>query len=95
MRKTFLSLGATAAGAAVALVLTAGASPDGGPAPVVDGVDMKTAPATMSPEPGAYPSYDYQLVSIINAYPRKYTGVGLKADSNEVAVEGITLTSEG
>ena len=44
MRKTFLSLGATAAGAAVALVLTAGASPDGGPAPVVDGVDMKTAP---------------------------------------------------
>ena len=25
----------------------------------------------------------------------KYTGVGLKADSNEVAVEGITLCHEG
>src|SRR5215208_1607460 len=28
--------------------------------------------------------------SIINAWPKKYTGVGLKADSNEVAVEDIT-----
>ena len=26
--------------------------------------------------------------SILNAWPKKYTGVGLKADSNEVAVEG-------
>ena len=26
---------------------------------------------------------------------KKYTGVGLKADSNEVAVEGITLCHEG
>jgi phage tail-like protein len=33
--------------------------------------------------------------SIINAWPKKYTGVGLKADSNEVAVEGITLAHEG
>jgi|SRR5215211_698003 len=33
--------------------------------------------------------------SIINAWPKKYTGVGLKADSNEVAVEGITLSHEG
>jgi phage tail-like protein len=33
--------------------------------------------------------------SIINAWPKKYTGVGFTADSNEVAVEGITLTHEG
>src|ERR687886_722768 len=33
--------------------------------------------------------------SIINAWPKKYTGVGLKADSNEVAVEGLTLCHEG
>ena len=33
--------------------------------------------------------------SIVNAWPKKYTGVGLKADSNEVAVEGITLCHEG
>jgi phage tail-like protein len=33
--------------------------------------------------------------SIINAWPKKYTGVGLAADSNEVAVEGITLAHEG
>jgi phage tail-like protein len=33
--------------------------------------------------------------SIINAWPKKYTGVGLKADSNEVAVESITLCHEG
>jgi phage tail-like protein len=33
--------------------------------------------------------------SIINAWPKKYTGVGLKGDSNEVAVEGITLCHEG
>ena len=43
---------------------------------------------------------DYELkpvvtYSIINAWPKKYTGVGLKADSNEVAVEGITLCHEG
>jgi len=29
------------------------------------------------------------------AWPKKYTGVGLKADSNEVAVEGITLCNDG
>jgi T4-like virus tail tube protein gp19 len=97
MRKSLLSLGATAATAtaAAALVLAAGASPDGGRSPIVDGVDLKTAPATMHPESGDYPSYDYQLVSITNAWPKKYTGVGLKADSNEVAVEGITLDHEG
>ena len=42
--------------------------------------------------------YEGQTVvtySIINAWPKKYTGVGLKADSNEVAVEGITLCHEG
>ena len=42
--------------------------------------------------------YEHQPVvtySIINAWPKKYTGVGLKADSNEVAVEGITLAHEG
>ena len=33
--------------------------------------------------------------SIINAWPMKYTGVGLKADSNEVAIESITLCHEG
>ena len=33
--------------------------------------------------------------SIVNAWPKKYTGGGLKADSNEVAVEGITLCHEG
>ena len=33
--------------------------------------------------------------SITNAWPKKYTGVGLKADSNEVAVEGISLCHEG
>ena len=43
---------------------------------------------------------DYELkpvvtYSIINAWPKKYTGVGLKADSNEVAVEGVTLCHEG
>jgi phage tail-like protein len=43
---------------------------------------------------------DYQgqpvvTYSIINAWPKKYTGVGLKADANEVAVEGLTLAHEG
>jgi phage tail-like protein len=33
--------------------------------------------------------------SVINAWPKKYSGVGLKADSNEVAVEGVTLCHEG
>ena len=33
--------------------------------------------------------------SILNAWPKKYSGVGLKADSNEVAVEGLTLCHEG
>jgi phage tail-like protein len=33
--------------------------------------------------------------SIINAWPKKYTGVSLTADSNEVAVESITLAHEG
>lgn len=33
--------------------------------------------------------------SIINAWPKKYTGVGLNADSNEAAVEGVTLCHEG
>ena len=33
--------------------------------------------------------------SLVNAWPKKYTGVGLKADSNEVAVEGVTLCHEG
>ena len=33
--------------------------------------------------------------SISNAWPKQYHGVGLKADSNEVAVEGITLFHEG
>ena len=87
MRRTLLTLGATAATAAGALVLTAGASPDGSGSQIVDGADLKTAPATMPPEVGDYPSYDYQLVSIIDAWPKKYAGVGLKADSNEVAVE--------
>ena len=43
---------------------------------------------------------DYELkpvvtYSIINAWPKKYTGVGRKADTNEVAVEGITHCHEG
>ena len=33
--------------------------------------------------------------SITNAWPVKYSGMGMKADSNEVAVEGITLAHEG
>jgi phage tail-like protein len=33
--------------------------------------------------------------SIINAWPKKYTGVGVKADSNEVALEAVTLCHEG
>lgn len=91
MRKPLLTLGATGATAAVALVLTAGSAPGGGRSQIVAGVDMKSATATMGPESGDYPSYDYQLVNIVNTWPKKYTGVGLKADSNEVAVEGITL----
>jgi phage tail-like protein len=33
--------------------------------------------------------------SLVNAWPVKYAGMGLKADSNEVAVEGLTLAHEG
>ena len=33
--------------------------------------------------------------SITKAWPKTYTEAGLKADSNEVAVEGITLAHEG
>lgn len=33
--------------------------------------------------------------SSIMAWPKKYTGVGLQADSNEIAVEAITLAHEG
>jgi phage tail-like protein len=33
--------------------------------------------------------------SIINAWPKKYTGLALKADSNEAALEGVTLSHEG
>jgi phage tail-like protein len=33
--------------------------------------------------------------SLVNAWPVKYSGMGLKADSNEVAVEGLTLAHEG
>jgi phage tail-like protein len=33
--------------------------------------------------------------SILQAWPRKYTAAALKADSNEVAVEEITLAHEG
>jgi phage tail-like protein len=33
--------------------------------------------------------------SIINAWPKKYTGVGLTADPNEAALEAITLCHEG
>jgi phage tail-like protein len=95
MRKTILSLGATATSAAVALVLASGASPEAGGRPAEQGVDMKSATVETSSESGAYHSFDYQLVSVINAWPKKYTGVGLKADSNEVAVEGITLDHEG
>ena len=36
-----------------------------------------------------------ETYSITNAWPKQYTGRGLKADSNEVAVEGITLCHEG
>jgi len=43
---------------------------------------------------------DYEMkpivtYSIVNAWPVKYSGMGLKADSNEVAVEGLTLAHEG
>ena len=33
--------------------------------------------------------------SIINAWPKKYTGIGLKADSDEAAHEAVTLRHEG
>ena len=36
-----------------------------------------------------------ETYSLINAWPKQYTAVELKADSNEVAVEGITLCHEG
>ncbi len=43
---------------------------------------------------------DYEMkpivtYSIVNAWPVKYSGMGMKADSNEVAVEGLTLAHEG
>jgi phage tail-like protein len=43
---------------------------------------------------------DYEMqpivtYSVINAWPAKYSGMGMKADSNEVAVEGLTLAHEG
>ena len=45
--------------------------------------------------------YDYErrvkmrVLTSSTRGPKKYTGVGLKADSNEVTVEGITLCHEG
>jgi phage tail-like protein len=33
--------------------------------------------------------------SIINAWPKKYTGIGLRADSDEAALEAVTLRHEG
>ena len=43
---------------------------------------------------------DYEMkpivtYSLVNAWPVKYSGMGMKADSNEVAVEGLTLAHEG
>jgi hypothetical protein len=77
MRKTLLTLGtAAAATAAIALTLDTGTSPDGGQRQADESTDMKVVPVEITTEPVSY---------YINAWPKKYTGVGLKADSNEVA----------
>ena len=79
MRKTLLTLGtAAAATAAIALTLDTGTSPNEGRRGADEGTDMKVVRVEMTAEPVSY---------YINAWPKKYTGVGLKADSNEVAVE--------
>jgi phage tail-like protein len=42
-----------------------------------------------------YEGQPIMTYSLVNAWPLKYSGMGLKADSNEVAVEGLTLAHEG
>ena len=79
MRKILLSLGtAAAATAAIALTLDTGASPEQGRGQADESTEMKVTRVETSVQPVSY---------FINAWPKKYTGVGLKADSNEVAVE--------
>jgi hypothetical protein len=75
MRKTltFGSLGATAA---VALALATGGSQG-------DSQDRPLGPESLRLDVGRG---HYALTDIANYWPKKYTGVGLKADSNEVAL---------
>ena len=79
MRKTLLTLGtAAAATAAIALTVDPGTSPEEGRRQADESTEMKVARVERSPESGAEYAY---------AWPKKYTGVGLKADSNEVALD--------
>jgi hypothetical protein len=79
MRKTLLTLGtAAAATAAIALTVDTGASPEQGRRQADESTEMKVARVEPSPESGSEYAY---------AWPKKYTGVGLKADSNEVALD--------
>jgi predicted aconitase len=79
MRRTLLTLGtAAAATAAIALTLDPGTSPEEGRRQADESAEMRVARVERSPESGSEYAY---------AWPKKYTGVGLKADSNEVAVE--------
>ena len=79
MRRTLLTLGtAAAATAAIALTLDTGTSPEQGRREADESTEMKVTRVETSVQPVSY---------YINAWPKKYTGIGLKADSNEVAVE--------
>jgi predicted aconitase len=79
MRRTLLTLGtAAAATAAIVLTLDTGTSPEQGRREADESTEMKVTRVETSVQPVSY---------YINAWPKKYTGVGLKADSNEVAVE--------
>jgi predicted aconitase len=79
MRKTLLTLGtAAAATAAIALTVEMGTSPEESRRQADESTEMKVARVERSPESGAEYAY---------AWPKKYTGVGLKADSNEVALD--------
>jgi predicted aconitase len=79
MRKTLLNLGTAAAAiAAIALTVEMGTSPEEGRRQTDESTEMKVARVERSPESGVEYAY---------AWPKKYTGVGLKADSNEVALD--------
>jgi predicted aconitase len=76
---TLLTLGtAAAATAAIALTVDTGTAPDEGRGQANENTEMKVARVESGPESGSEYAY---------AWPKKYTGVGLKADSNEVALD--------